>query len=1018
MAGFTESSTIQAALVKLLQEPEMGWTHISGKHLDRDETQVLLDADVSEALIRLNPKIAEKPERVNEVLPKVKAIILSVAEEGLIPSNEAVMRWLRGLESYKFIGEDQSEPIRLFDFDDPRSNRLVLSDEVRFVAGSKDPRRYDIVLWINGFPLVIGETKTPFDSAPSDPSSVGQANSWLTAARDITDTYEVETPGFFVPNAFSFATEGKEFKFGPIGMPAEMWQPWGSTDEELLPLGLKRALRSAELLLTPEMVLEMLRSYTLYSTLRVGSTAKAIKIAARYPQVEAVKALVARAKDPTRKQGLIWHHQGSGKTLLAAFGAGKLRLELPGSTVLVVMDRLDLIEQVTREFESTGVKRVKVAETGARLRELLAENQRGVVITSVNRFKDAGVLNEREDIVVLADEAHRSQEGIFGMDMRDALPNATYIGMTGTAISEKDRDTFDNFGDPGDPDGVLSTYSPDRSMADGATLPLRVEAPRPELFLDKDSLDEAFDEMAEEEGLTEEEKELLASKASKTKTLFKANARIEAVCQDIIEHFYSKVDPLGMKAQIVCYDRELCVLYQEKIGELLKGRGEGDEATVVMTINGKKDPQGWRQYDRSSAEEAKVKARFRDAEDRLKFLIVTAKLLTGFDAPIECVMYLDKPLRKHTLFQALTRTNRRWTNPKTGQEKTHGLIVDYIGLGKEIADSMQVKRREGEKDPLSTETLIDELKAAIKECLKRFKGIDIEDTGFGALSDAQDRLPETTDREEFAREYLKVQALFELLWPDEKLREIRAQYKWLAKVYESIQPATTPDALLWHRLGAKTLDLINEHIVRVDIRGTGTERVTIDEETLEALRKLGIDGGDDQGKGTTQSPEEIIDSIEQRINERLAGSGNPAYRSLAERLEKLRKRQVTGAADSIEFLKALLTVAKDLVAVERETGEEADPDDDEPLGLLPEERRGALTQIFEEYAPGKTPDIVERVVNEIDQVVVGARFSDWQSSREGTRAVVISIRAALQKFGLDATGELFDKAYDYVAEHY
>jgi type I restriction enzyme R subunit len=192
---------------------------------------------------------------------------------------------------------------------------------------------------------VVGETKTP----------VKLSVSWLNAARDINTVYEKNTPGFFVPNVLSFATEGKDFRYGPVGLPAEMWLPWGKTDEELMPLGMGRALRSVESLLAPEAVLEMLRSYSLYSTLRIGSAARAIKIIARYQQVEAVEALVERAKDSAKQQGLVWHHQGSGKTFLMAFACGKLRREVPGSTVIVVLDRLDLIEQTTREFESAGV---------------------------------------------------------------------------------------------------------------------------------------------------------------------------------------------------------------------------------------------------------------------------------------------------------------------------------------------------------------------------------------------------------------------------------------------------------------------------------------------------------------------------------------------------------------------------------------------------------------------------------------------------------------------------------------
>lgn len=1009
MSDFSESTTIQAAIVHRLSQPDIGWDLKHPDQLDREDISALIEPDVIATLIRLNPIIAEKPERAHEIIPKLRAIVLSVLDDGLIASNERMMGWLRGLEAHQFIGTPQPVPVRLVDFDDPRNNILVISSEVWFQSGP-EKRRYDIVLWINGFPVVVGETKTPFE----------ERKSWLNAAKDIHDVYEVRTPGFFAANVLSFATEGKDFRYGPVGLPPDLWQPWGKTDEAMLPLGLARALRSSELLLTPEMVIEMLRTFTLYTTVQIGAATQAVKILARYPQVEAVQRLVARAKDPDRHQGLIWHHQGSGKTLLMAFACGELRRELPGATVLVVLDRLDLIEQTTREFTSAGVQRVRPAETRDELRRLLTANERGVIITTIFRFRDAGLLNDRGDIVVLIDEAHRTQEGTLGMDMRAALPNATYIGMTGTPISDRDRDTFESFGDPADPDSILSTYPPERALADGATLPLRVEAPSTELQLNKEELDEAFDELTEEEGLSEEEKELLARRASKAKTLFKAQARVQAVCADIVDHYYSRIAPLGLKAQVVAYDRELCVLYLAEIQRLLDERGGGDEATIIMTVNDKEDPEEWRAYDRDRAQEARIKARFRDFRDPLKFLIVTAKLLTGFDAPIEGVMYLDKPLRKHTLFQALTRTNRRWTNPDTGQEKTDGLIVDYVGLGKEIARSMRIERREDEPDPLDVQVLKNELRAALDACLDRFQDIDLSDMGFAALLAAQDRLASDDDREDFARVFLRLQALFELLWPDEELRDIRSSYRWLAKVYRSTQPALSPDALLWHRLGAKTLALIDEHIVAVEIRGRGVEQLTVDEEMIEALRKLGLVGVDkDSGDvNTTSSAQEILDTIEHRIAAKLAEDPhNLTYTSLAERLDALRRTQIETAEDSIEFLKALLEAARDLVAAERKLVEAGSDAGSKPQ-LLSDDHIGALTQILEEFKPDVTPEIIERVVKEIDAVVMGARFTDWQHSREGTRTVKTEIRKALNKFGLPATGDLFDRAYSYVAEHY
>lgn len=257
--SFTEASTIQAALLARLSEPDLGWEVLEAGHLDRDDISALIESDVRKALIDLNPLIAADHSRVDQVMPALRATVLSGVEDGVVVANQRMMSWLRGLEAVQFIGEPSPVPVRLIDFDNPRANRRVVSQEVWFQSGG-DPRRYDLVLWVNGFPVVIGETKTPFER-----------KSWLNAARDITSTYIVEQPGFFVPNILCFGSEGKEFRYGPVGLPAEMWMPWGKTTEEPPPFGLARALHGAELLLAPEQVLEILRTYTLFATRRSAS---------------------------------------------------------------------------------------------------------------------------------------------------------------------------------------------------------------------------------------------------------------------------------------------------------------------------------------------------------------------------------------------------------------------------------------------------------------------------------------------------------------------------------------------------------------------------------------------------------------------------------------------------------------------------------------------------------------------------------------------------------------------------
>lgn len=1006
--SFSERETVQAGIVERLVA--LGWAHVPGNQLDRNVYSTTAEPEVEAALVCLNPAIAEEPSRINEVMPKIRAVLLTASTEGLVAANERMTTWLRGHSTIKYVGTDTYEPVHLIDFEHPERNRLVVSDEVTY-GHTPHARRFDIVLLVNGFPLVIGETKPATDSTKS----------WLNGARDVHGVYEDECAPFFGSNVLSFATEGREFHYGAVGQPPEHWLLWGSTSDPLDLTGGARVMRSVELLLNPARILSILRDFTLFDRPVRDGRPQLTKLIPRYPQVEGVEAIHTRVLSPDRRQGLIWHHQGTGKTLLMAFAALRLLNDtsLHGPTVLIVLDRVDLVEQTARQFQTAGMPRLRVAASSADLRKMLAEGAPGVIVTTIFKFEGAGLLNERENVIVMVDEAHRTQEGSLGDDLRTALPNAQFFGLTGTPIADKDRNTFKLFGDPLDPGWVLNRYTIERSISDGASVPVHVETRLVDFHVDRERLDEAFAVMADEEGLSDEERELLADRATSLRTFMLNPARVRAVCEDIVEHYLRKVAPLGLKAQVVAYDRELCVAYHDEITRLLAERGsEGDcEVAVVMTVGTKKDePKEWRQRFALEREaEARVKARFSDHTDPLRLLVVTAKLLTGFDAPIEGVMYLDKPLRLHTLFQAICRTNRRWTNPATGQEKLYGLVVDYVGLGNQIATALRDADPErGGQRAVDIDGLFAEFESELAVVLARFDGLDRADGSFAALMAAQERVPPGETRDAFAREYLTVQGLWEFLDPNPAIETHRADYRWLAQVYESVQPTGVSDALLWHRLGAKTLDLVHGHIEGVRVTGTGLDEVIVDAETIDAIRQLALDGTRVPPEREPITVGEAIDTIGARIRRRLEGSGHPYWVELSERLERLRKAQIGRAEASIEFLRELLEVARQVTAAER-AEDEGGPS---ALALLPDPKLGALTQILREYAPPDVPVIVEQVVTDIDAIVKQVRFTGWQTSQPGDRQVRVELRKTLAKHVLPTTGELFDRAYAYIRENY
>lgn len=1017
MTGMGELTSLQAPLVDALVGA--GWAHVPGSQLERPVESVLVEPEVSAALVRLNPVIAEEPGRAEEVLRQLRTIPLAALDAGLVESNRDFAEWLRGLHTHEFIGTHGSQTVNLIDFQDLSNNTFVVSDEVRFGAGSK-VARFDVVLWVNGIPLAVGELKTPVSR---------NKVTWMTGANELLETYQLDWPGFFVPNALVFASEGKEFRYAGVGTPVDHWGPWGAIKESPR---LADVIKSATSLLSPQTLLDMLVDYTLFELPDSNDEGAPSlrKIVARYTQYKAVELLVGRVKDPERNKGLIYHTQGSGKTLAMVFAARQLVRDpaMRNPTIVLVADRVQLVQQMTDQFRTTGVPRLQIPGSVNELQRLLSQDRRGLVFTTVHKFKGAPVLSERENIIVLVDEAHRTQYGDLGMAMRRSLPNAQLFAFTGTPLSSVDRNTFEVFGEESDPDRTLHAYTSDESIRDGMTVPLHV-APRAVKFaLDRDALDEAFKEMSEQEGLSESEQESLARRSSRTIAFFSNPERIEKVCADMVEHFYSTVDPLGMKAQVVVIDRAACVAYAEELEHLLAARHQEamkddpdavpDEVAVVMTVGtAKGDPPEWSRYALTDAEEAALLRRFRTHGDPLKFLVCTSKLGTGFDAPIEGVLYLDKPLKEHTLFQTITRANRRWRNPETQGNKRYGLIVDYVGLGAGFARAIApAKPNEdaGDSRGYDVAELIEQFVAQLDQTMLRFAGIDTDKPGPQTLMDAQARMPRPEDEDHFIANFEMLEGIWETLAPHEGLHPHRGRYRFLSQVYASIQPTGSQNDLRWHRLGVKTRELIHQHMQDISVTH-GDEVVIADAETVKTLIDEGFGPEVEEVEGKTV--EEVIDSIAERLKERQQtgrAGGNPRFKSLSERLERLRQNAIAGAQQSIEWLRKAFELARDVTAAEKL----ADEGGDEALALIPDPRIGALTQIFREYAPDDTPGIIERVVNDIDAIVREVRYDGWSATADGDRLVRREVRTTLRKHQMHNVDGLFDRAYAYIAEHY
>src|SRR5438132_10762478 len=423
--------------------------------------------------------------------------------------------------------------------------------------------------------------------------------------------------------------------------------------------------------------------------------------------------------------------------------------------VYIVIDRIDLDTQISSTFYAADTPNLVKADTRSELQQLLAQDVRKIIITTIFKFGEAdGRLNERSNIIVMVDEAHRTQEGDLGRKMREALPNAFLFGLTGTPINRADRNTFWAFGADEDDRGYLSRYSFQDSIRDKATLPLHFETPEVRLKIDRAAIDEAFSQVTG--NLSEQDRDDLAKRAAKMAVLVKNPERIRAVVQHIVTHYQTKVEPNGFKAQVVVFDRECCVLYKQVMDELI-----GPEASAVVMHTNSGDPQEWKHYALDKDAEEKLLDRFRDPADPLKFVIVTSKLLTGFDAPILQVMYLDKPMKDHNLLQAICRTNRT-----CGQEKTHGLIVDYIGIFDDVAQALDFDEKAVQQVVSNIDELRQTLPVQVQKCLAFFAGVDRTVGGYEGLSAAQQCLPNNEVRDKFAAEYCVLGTIWEALSPD------------------------------------------------------------------------------------------------------------------------------------------------------------------------------------------------------------------------------------------------------------
>ena len=985
MTYFNEDNVTEQMCIEVAKQA--GYTYVESDQLRDGLDTVIVDRLLVEALMRIN---GIGVEEAYTVVQKVKARILAGYGGDIVTANQILRKLFFEENSFPFGDNGEHTTIHFFDTNPAtasRNNSYIVTNQWEYPKSSyAGGKRLDIVLLINGIPMVIGEVKTVVKASVT----------WADGAKDIID-YQKSLPEMFVPNILSFATEGKELFYGSIGAPLTKWGPWFA-DEQRRHGDLKSVKENLLSLIDPLRLLDIFRYFSVFTTDKKSS--KKIKVVCRYQQYYGGMAIVNRVMARTQsgigpKKGLIWHFQGSGKSWLMVFASQMLmkKQELNAPTVVIVDDRRDLRAQITGDFTRAEIPNLEFAYTKDELKKFFQQDQRKILITTIFLFGDVHeALNLRENIILLVDEAHRTQEGDLGECMRTALPNAFFFGLTGTPINKRDRNTFKCFGADEDHGGYMSKYTFQDSIDDGATLELNFREVPVELHLDEANLQKAFDEMAQENDLTDEEKDQL-TKGTKVEAFFTSPKRIHEVCINIVEHYRKYIRPTGLKCQVVVYNRACCVAYKKELDILLKD--SGDETAIVMHTNDDKSNE-YAEYRLTDFEQEKLLDKFRDPLSPLKFVIVTSKLLTGFDAPILQCMYLDKPMKDHTLLQAVCRTNRVYE-----AQKKCGMIVDYVGVFDNYAKSLNFD----EESVKTVITNINEIKVMIpgwmQDCLDFFPGVDRTVGGFQGLEDAQEKLRDENVKMQFAAHYQRLHKAWEVVSPDNDLIPFKMDYIWLSQVFESIRPVASTGNLIWTILGPKTIELIHENVTSIDI-GESIEDLVVDSRILDECIK------DENKRNRT------IIEIEKMLKLRLGNpkhAGSKEIKLLSQKLKELQEKMRQQQMDSISFLKELLALAKEVVETEQKL--------DQPQDKR-KQARAALTELFESIKTPETPIVVENVVNDIDAQVVDIvrRFNNAFKTISGQNEVRKMLRSILWLKYKIKDNDVFERAYKYVEMYY
>ena len=968
-------------------EPD-GGVQLDAKYGRDDKSEVVYWDLLREQLITLNGKVTD--HNVDDVITSLRR---DFAGDGLLEANHDVQQLLqkgRQVNLSKSDGSSEKVVVDLIDHEEPEKNSLIAANQFR--VRQHELVIPDVVLFVNGIPLVVTELK-----------SLTQDSTVADAISDI-HTYGGDAPRLFAPALFNVAADHEHARYGAVDAPETHYNPWQPDD----PIGSHSELKEmAYSLLTPGTLLDIVKHFVFYQRQPGGNT----KIIPRHMQYHGTNAILQRVSRGRFENGLIWHTQGSGKSFTMFFTARNLLYRpdiIKTPQVLILVDRQNLRDQMSDDLgKLIDFDHYEIVTDGAeQLQSLIKEGQSQVIVTTIQLFQDIDEdIQENDETVVLSDEAHRFMEAKLGSKLDSALHSYYHFGFTGTPVNENTeagRNTFQHYSEPRDEEGYLHHYSMEDGINDDVILPVHFELRQGlDWEIDNDVMDQAHE--AATGDLDFEKRDKLIRETINQQTLAELRSRRIAITEEIVDHYRKKLEPSGWKGMVVTPSRKAAALYGEELQKYL----DPEEVRVVISSAGKSDPIT-RTYHTSKSERERIVEQFNNEDGDPKILVVCSMLLTGFDAPILKTIYLDRPLTNHNLLQAIARTNR----PAEG--KQNGEIIDFAGVfaGGNVDEALSyypLDVREAAAEDVNE--LIGEFDEKLAEAVALFDHIKIDDDPETVVECLTYLRKDAEARRRFKELYRDVENLYDTLAPMGELEDRDTgrpqKYSWLTQLHLAYQRSMNRESEPEKRLREKTKEIVDNN-VDVDRMDEEFEVVEFGTDHLERVRDMEAE------QGIT----EVAGAADEYLDER--SEHHPRYRRLSERVREVVDKWESDEVAADRAYEELVELEEEILSVDDEANERGLLQSGHALfaALMDDSEEG-----FAEYINNE--DEAEFIAKRVDEELadrVDTSYPDWTTSkrtREDIQQLLLEVVAIeAEKPDLCKDDQFLEDARGYLIENH